>query len=687
MPTKARRTPFIPIDERVPATVRAVILARKSSSGTAKARAGAFLTGVDEDVQAQVEECRQFIARMGWTLVADPYRYSEKGKSGYFNVERPMLDAVLQLAQRGEVDVIVARELERVARAKARRYLAIGTAEKFGAEFRFANLPPDGRLPTDGEGRLYLAIADEFGQMERDRIVERTTPGRERRLAAGLPGSGCAGPPFGYRWRPKADGAKTYHGYSEDPVQSAILRELFTRIATDDTASARSLARELTTRGVSTPRGAGGWRSNVLISILRNPVYCGRGRTKRFQSAMQREQDDDTGEVHDHRKVTDRLRRTPDTYLDDTYPLAAGAVPLLIEPELWDRAQQALHSNKHYYGKLGRAASPHFENDTMLHGGLAVCARCGGGMARRWRTKSGTPEDRCCKRTTQPTHACPVHNIPAKIVDAITLRTVARALTDPEELVALADAAEAQSARAAAEVERAETTLAVCGELETELEKTRDGYLSAIAVLSAIPGNDATIMDLRVKLAHLDRDHAQAQAARVQALPAQVRAQRRQQFLDRLSHFRNAGGTINFATGEVTRRAGSGERVLYKTLDLDAAADMLGMTEAEVMATGIPLQVGWLVEDPDAAPEGVPLASVAMADALYLLLTRAPHDRVRRLLRDLGVQVAIAPPRTKAERARLGGGFTPAAERVPLSSWLSMKSRLRYVPKAETPAP
>ena len=44
---------------------------------------------------------------MGWTLVADPYTYTEKGKSGYYRVERPVLDEVLRLTQRGEVDVIV----------------------------------------------------------------------------------------------------------------------------------------------------------------------------------------------------------------------------------------------------------------------------------------------------------------------------------------------------------------------------------------------------------------------------------------------------------------------------------------------------------------------------------------------------------------------------------------------------
>jgi hypothetical protein len=65
---KGDRAPYVPIDQRDPKTVRAVILARKSGSGSAK-----IAGGVDADVQSQVEECQALIARTGWTLVADPY--------------------------------------------------------------------------------------------------------------------------------------------------------------------------------------------------------------------------------------------------------------------------------------------------------------------------------------------------------------------------------------------------------------------------------------------------------------------------------------------------------------------------------------------------------------------------------------------------------------------------------------
>ena len=178
--------PFVSIDDRPPASVRAVILARTSE-----------VAGKEKDVEAQVVTCQEFIGTLGWTLVRPPYAYAEM-KSGYRNVERPVLDEVLRLAQAGEIDVVVCREFERVARVKMRRWAAVAQAESFGVAFRFANLPPRGKLDDTTEGRLVAAFLEEYGEMERDRIRERTLPGLMRRLQSGIPGG--PHPPYGYRW-------------------------------------------------------------------------------------------------------------------------------------------------------------------------------------------------------------------------------------------------------------------------------------------------------------------------------------------------------------------------------------------------------------------------------------------------------------------------------------------------------
>jgi DNA invertase Pin-like site-specific DNA recombinase len=179
MSSHADKTRFIPLDDRDPATVRAAILARSSDPG-AKA----------DDVREQVLQCKEFIAARGWPEVPDTRVFTE-GKSGIRNVERPVVEAVLKLAAQGEIDVVVCREWERVARVSARRQQIIMTAEDFGVEFRFANLAAtQGKMPDTLESRIARNVLEELGQMERDKIVERLTPGKMRRHVEGLPHGG-----------------------------------------------------------------------------------------------------------------------------------------------------------------------------------------------------------------------------------------------------------------------------------------------------------------------------------------------------------------------------------------------------------------------------------------------------------------------------------------------------------------
>jgi predicted site-specific integrase-resolvase len=151
---KTNLTDFISIDDRDPASVRAVILARKSSNGS------------EGDVTSQVEECQRFIKRMGWTLVADPYAYTEVGKSGHYNVVRKVLEAVLALAQQRKVDVIVARAMERLDRDKDRRAFAIGFCDRYDVEWRFANLTPNGKFPDTLDGKMIAAMKKFYGLIE-----------------------------------------------------------------------------------------------------------------------------------------------------------------------------------------------------------------------------------------------------------------------------------------------------------------------------------------------------------------------------------------------------------------------------------------------------------------------------------------------------------------------------------------
>src|SRR5258706_4277919 len=330
------RTVYVPLDQRDPTTIRAAILAR-SSDTTAK----------PEDMLEQVLQCQEFIAAMGWPPVPETLIFTE-AKSGIRNVERPVIDQLLARAQRGEIDVIVCREWERVSRKKMRRYQIVQTAQDFGVEFRYANLAKDhGKMPDTLESRIVRDALDEVGEMERDTLVERMGAGKTRRYVDGLPHGGVTGPLYGYAAGVRRLGK---HGrpmglltWVIDEEKAKEVRWLFDTVDALDAAdvSLHKLTREVERRGVPTPSGRGRWDAQQIRNILRNPKYCGLGRNYRWYVTYTKERDEDTGRWHDVKHTHDKMRDA-EQWERETYPTADMAIPPIIGRAQWERVQQKL---------------------------------------------------------------------------------------------------------------------------------------------------------------------------------------------------------------------------------------------------------------------------------------------------------------------------------------------------------
>ena len=440
----AERTVRVPIDQRDPASVRAVILARESTG---------------PNVDTQISRCLEFVSERGWTLVADAYAFAERDTSGIKKVPRPVLNAVLMLAEQRKIDVIVCSEYERVDRLADRRAVWKATAEKFGCEFRFANLPPTGKLPDTMESRIVGAVRDVMGELEAARLRERTLPGMMRRAEAGLPGSGRSGPAYGYRWRPKRDDEKKYSAYELVPEAAERVRSWYERLDTDESATLRQIARELCNEAVPTPSRKSQWTPGAVAYILKNPIYCGRARLLRYSVTWEK-RPDDNGELWDERHVTDRLHDAS-AWESETLPLAEGVVPqpYLVSVELWERVQQRIIQLRGNGGKLNRHEYP--ADATLLHGGFVRCQECGSAMSRYWhKSQRGgrKPYYRCAVRSNL-FNTCPSPIVPAVKLDNMVLGIVASVLADPETLCDWADANESQIEHATREVALADATL------------------------------------------------------------------------------------------------------------------------------------------------------------------------------------------------------------------------------------
>ena len=157
--------------------------------------------------------------------------------------------------------------------------------------------------------------------MERDRIVERTAPGRERRLAAGIPSGGRFGPTYGYRW-PDKNGAKTQRPLCRGPRGER--HHTRTLCAHCHGERQRTQAR---------PRVDGARRTDAKRArgLVRQPdhpphpqpIYCGRGTTKRWETVRTTAVNSGHAEVYDYATSRDRTR--PRHLCRGPYPIARSA--------------------------------------------------------------------------------------------------------------------------------------------------------------------------------------------------------------------------------------------------------------------------------------------------------------------------------------------------------------------------
>jgi DNA invertase Pin-like site-specific DNA recombinase len=670
--TSTERTMYVPIDERDPATVRALILARTSNP-----------SGTQEDVESQVDQCYAFIQKMGWHLIHpdDHYAYAEM-KTGMRQVLRPVLKEVLRMAQQDKVDVIVCLKLSRIDRKAPRRYYVMQVAADYGVEFRFVNHPETrGKLPEGEVAELKRFIEDMYDEREAREIVARLSPGKRKRYEQGLPHGGRGGALYGY-----ADGVRRYKGEHEgrqgrplglltwviDEAKADWVRWLF-KTADETTIhdfSLRGLARDLETRGAPTATVGAHWSAKQVYNVLRNGKYGGKGENLRYEVTWGKYTNSATHEVFDNFQV--RMRE------GGTFPVPLSAVPAIVDAAVWERVQEKLDHLRDQHNRGGPRRTDAIAHSTLLDGYIR-CAHCGGKMTRYWGSRAKYPFYQCMKRSGTPFHPCKPHQIAAPTTDAFALRLLAKVLTDPEKILELAGAAETQLAKAEGDVS---LTAARLRAYETRLDAImadQDKLRTALKALSTVPGMEGAIADTRARLDALDQDYDATAAERDALVPAQSHANARADFLRSLFTTRDV--VLNFtlpytneevgepylAIGSQGVRAGpNGERLPHGHLSLPQAAAPLGVTEADLEDLDLPIEPGHQirVQDGGTYVEDWMPAQILTSDVVCYLLERQSRERFRQILRDLEVVVKVERPRSRADWARLGP--TPVAARVSL---------------------
>jgi uncharacterized coiled-coil protein SlyX len=466
-------------------------------------------------------------------------------------------------------------------------------------------------------------------------------------------------------------------------------------IERDGEGSCRGLMRWLNSRGVRTREGYE-WSTRTVIQKLRNPLYMGKPVLNHSQVTYVRKTDEDTGETNLARVIIPRA---------ETFSVAPGMLPTIVDPAVFARVQAMLDAPNSSAGRLGRANSPHPADATLLHSGYVRCAHCKRAMMRMWRPANlthpnGVPQYRCTAGSG--TMATCKHSMPAADTDEFALRGLARAMSDPERIIALADAAEQRIAEADYRVVKTTNNIEAMNALIAETEKRAADTQAAIAALGKLPGQEDTVTKLRGDLLNLSVTFDRATAERARLSPQRERASVRADFLRAMfttsqRYFPFSGKPIPDSAGQArigipgTRLRDDGTIEDYHTLTLEQASGMIGQP---IEGTDIPIhrepahteptrelddEADALYRTMDASAFDEWLAqhlghertvnvtypasaSVERADVIYRILRHMSHATLRKLLRELGVTVWITRPRTAEERAAHGN--TPAAHRV-----------------------
>ena len=253
-------------------TKRAVLYARVS--GDDRGNDGRNLAG-------QIEMCRSYAAARGYEVVAE-LPEDDKGASGAA-FELPQLNRVRDMAARGEFDILIVRELDRLSRSLPKQLIVEEELKRAGVCIDYALA----EYPDTPEGNLMKNLRASIAEFERLKIKERMVRGMELKVKAGST-MFQRRPPFGYR-EVERDGKWTLEIVEAEAVIVCMIFELYVSGGeSGQPLSLHALARKLTELNVPTPtdmgdiwpthhrlRGRANWSKGTLSKTIGYEVYVG----------------------------------------------------------------------------------------------------------------------------------------------------------------------------------------------------------------------------------------------------------------------------------------------------------------------------------------------------------------------------------------------------------------------------
>jgi DNA invertase Pin-like site-specific DNA recombinase len=323
---------------------RAVLYARVSGDVQAK----------EGTIESQVLALKKQVAIAGHQLVRE---YVDDGYSGA-RLDRPALDQLRRDVKTNLFDAIFFLDADRIARDVTMQTIIIEEILRHRKE-----LVINGKdYVKNPENKFTLTVLGAVAELERAKILERVTRGKQLRLAQGQL-LGCGVHTFGYDYIRKSPGSPPRMVVNER--EAAIVRHVFETYAGEPTGL-DTIARRLEDSGAVTKKGNTVWRRSFLKNMLNNETYLG---VKYFNTmrCIRQYANPIYGIKHSTLKRTWRGRED----------WIGVEVPAIISRELFDRVQERMAANRKAYRN---------PRQPQLLSNLVRCGACGAHAygLRRW---------------------------------------------------------------------------------------------------------------------------------------------------------------------------------------------------------------------------------------------------------------------------------------------------------------
>jgi DNA invertase Pin-like site-specific DNA recombinase len=434
-------------------------------------------------IESQLVDCRRFAEHRGYEVVGEYFEQPDKATSGADWL--PELEKLIRLAPSGIFDVLICREVDRLARNRFKQLATEIELENHGVRVEYAV----GQFEDSPEGRLLKGLVSEFAEYERDKIRRRTQAGTLRSVQSGNVTIGGGITVYGYDVVTVTALAtdKTRRTLVINEAEAAVVRQVFEMYAGGmtlygirdwlDEHKVPKPGKAAAHRARSDRRNE--WSHGTVNRILKNEAYTGTWHYRKARNTK----DPKTGKRRN-------IPRPRSEWL-------AVAVPRIVSDELFTAVQQRREANK---AQLG-----HQHRTFYALGGMLTCGDCGKSITGIARSNERRYY-RCAAKVLRKRYGikCPSPMYRADQVEAAVWSWIKSLLLEPDMLrQALENYQQQQRDRVQPQLAMLDSTQARLGEVEGRKERLITAYTTGVLSLD----------ELATQKAALDKEMADLTAA------------------------------------------------------------------------------------------------------------------------------------------------------------------------------